>query len=187
MTARTFRSPTFLACALLAACLASPWASAATMAKPDYNAGKERIKATEKSERDACKTVTGNAKDVCVEEAKAKARVGLAELEYAYTAKPRDQAKIVEVRAEAAYAVAKERCDDQTGNAKDVCVKQAKATQDKAKADATLNQKVSAARKDANEDKREADYKVATQRCDAMAGAPKDACVAEAKARFGKS
>ena len=187
MTFRLSRSPTLFASAVLAACLASPWVSAATIAKPDYNAGKERIKATEKSERDACKTRTGNAKDVCVEEAKAKAKVGLAELEYAYTAKPRDQAKIAEVRAASAYAVAKERCDDQTGNAKDVCVKQAKAEQNKAKADAKMNKKVAEARKDANEDKREADYKVATERCGAMAGAPKDACVAEAKARFGKS
>ncbi len=187
MTARLALKPNFLAAATLVVSLASPFAQAATLAKPDYNAGKERIKATEKSERDACKTVTGNAKDVCVEEAKGRAKVARAELEYAYTAKPRDQAKVAEVRAETAYAVAKERCDDQTGNAKDVCVKQARATQDKAKADATLNKKVTEARKDANEDKREADYKVATQRCDAMAGAPKDACVAEAKARFGKS
>lgn len=187
MTVRLSYSPTLFASAVLAACLASPLASAATMAKADYSASKERIKATEKSERDACKTSTGNAKDVCGQEAKAKAKVGLAELEYAYTAKPRDQAKIAEVRAESAYAVAKERCDDQTGNAKDVCVKQAKASQDKAKADAKMNKTVADARKDASGDKRDADYKVATERCSAMAGAPKDACVAEAKARFGKS
>ncbi len=182
----TFKSTVF-ASALLAACLASPMARAATMAKPDYDAGKARIKASEKSDRDACKTSTGNAKDVCVEEAKAKAKVGLAELESSYTGKPRDQAKLAEVRAESAYAVAKERCDDQTGNAKDVCIKEAKAAQDKAKADGKMNKKVAEARKDATVDKREADYKVANERCGAMAGAPKDACVAEAKARFGKS
>ena len=83
--------------------------------------------------------------------------------------------------------MAKERCDDQTGNAKDVCVKEAKAVQDKANVDAKMNKKVADARKDATDDKREADYKVANERCSAMAGAPKDACVAEAKARFGKS
>ncbi len=187
MNFRLSRSPTLFASAVLAACLASPLVSAATMAKPDYNASKERIKATEKSERDACKTSTGNAKDICTEEAKGKAKLALAELEYAYTAKPRDQAKIAEVRAEATYAVAKERCDDQTGNAKDVCVKEAKATQAKSKADAKMNKTVAEARKDASEDKRDADYKVASERCSAMAGAPKDACVAAAKARYGKS
>lgn len=187
MTVRFYHSPTLFASAVLAACLASPLASAATMAKADYNASKDRIKATEKSERDACQTRTGNAKDICVEEAKAKAKVGLAELEFAYTAKPRDQAKVADVRAESAYAVAKERCDDQTGNAKDVCVKEAKGVQAKAKADAKMTTKVGEARKDASQEKRDADYKVATERCGAMAGAPKDACVADAKARYGKS
>ena len=38
--------------------------------------------------------------------------------------------------AEADYNVAKERCDDQAGDAKDACVKEAKATMAKAKADA---------------------------------------------------
>lgn len=187
MTVRLQFKATLFASALLAACLASPLAGAATMAKADYDVSKARIKATEKSDRDACKTITGNAKDVCVEEAKSKGKVGLAELEYAYTAKPRDQAKVAEVRAESTYAVAKERCDDQTGNAKDVCVKQAKAAKDKANADAKMNKKVGEARKDASQDKRDADYKVATERCGALAGAPKDACIADAKARYGKS
>lgn len=187
MTRHHSFKPSLFASVLLAACLASPMAGAATMAKPDYDASKARIKATEKSDRDACKTSTGNAKDICVEEAKAKVKVGLAELEASYTGKPRDQAKVAEVRADSAYAVAKERCDDRTGNAKDVCVKEAKAAQDKAKADGKMNKKVAEARKDATADKREADYKVANERCSAMAGAPKDACVAEVKARFGKS
>ena len=39
-------------------------------------------------------------------------------------------------KAEAEYAVAKERCDDQAGNAKDVCVKEAKSAQTAAKANA---------------------------------------------------
>ena len=43
------------------------------------------------------------------------------------------------------------------------------------------------ARKDAAETKRDADYRVAVERCDRMAGDAKDACVKDAKARFGKS
>ena len=42
------------------------------------------------------------------------------------------------------------------------------------------------ARVDANKDKRDADYKVAAEKCDALAGDPKAACIADAKARFGK-
>ena len=96
------------------------------------------------------------------------------------------------------YEVAKEKCDDLSGNAKDVCVKEAKAAYVKAKADAkvdrvaidaqqTAAQKTAEARKDAAEDKRDADYKVAVEKCDSLAGAAKDACVRDAKAKFGKT
>jgi hypothetical protein len=37
------------------------------------------------------------------------------------------------------------------------------------------------------EDKRDAEYKVAVEKCDAMSGAAKSSCVKEAKARYGKS
>ena len=43
------------------------------------------------------------------------------------------------------------------------------------------------ARKDASTDKRDADYAVAIEKCDALAGTAKDACVGNAKAQFGKS
>ena len=36
-------------------------------------------------------------------------------------------------------------------------------------------------------DKRDADYKVAVEKCDALAGSAKDACVKDAKVRYGKS
>jgi hypothetical protein len=39
-------------------------------------------------------------------------------------------------KAEADYRVAKERCDDQAGNVKDVCLEEAKAAEAAAKADA---------------------------------------------------
>jgi hypothetical protein len=39
-------------------------------------------------------------------------------------------------KADAAYELAKEKCDDLSGNAKDVCQKDAKAAQASAKADA---------------------------------------------------
>jgi hypothetical protein len=36
-------------------------------------------------------------------------------------------------------------------------------------------------------DKRAADYKVAIEKCDALTGAGKDACVSNAKVQYGKS
>ena len=76
-------------------------------------------------------------------------------------------------------------------------MKEAKAAETKAKADAKADRKVAdarkdaaerttEARKDATETKRDADYRVAVERCDSLAGDAKDACVRDAKARFGK-
>ena len=100
--------------------------------------------------------------------------------------------------AQAYYDVAIEKCDDLAGNPKDVCVKEAKAALVKGKADAKVDRvvadtrqdaaaKQADARKEATEDKRNAEYKVAIEKCDALAGAAKDACVSNAKAQFGKS
>ena len=106
------------------------------MAKADYQAGKGAITAEYKSARAACNSFSGNANDICVLEAKGKERVALAELEASYKpgAKTKYDARVA--KAEADYSVAKERCDDLAGNPKDVCVKEAKAAQISAKADA---------------------------------------------------
>jgi hypothetical protein len=163
-----------------------------------YKAEKDRIEADYKAAKEACNKLSGNAEDVCKAEAKGKERVAEADLDArnAGTAQARSNARVA--RAEAAYLVAREKCDDLAGNAKDVCVKEAKAAETKAKADAKADRKVADARKDAAErstdarkdaaeTKRDADYRVAVERCDSLAGDSKDACVRDAKARFGKS
>ena len=43
---------------------------------------------------------------------------------------------------------------------------------------------VAAARQDARDEKMDADYKVAVERCDALSGAAKDSCVSTAKAKY---
>ncbi len=177
-----------LRAALLAASLlALPAAYAATMTKADYKAGKTRISADYKTDKAACASQTANAKDICMQEAKAKEKVALAEIEYGYTGKAADRTRVLVVKAESAYAVAKERCDDQSGNAKDVCVKEAKAVETKALADAKMGKEIREAKKDAAADKIDADYKVAIEKCDALAGDAKNSCVAAAKTKFGKS
>ena len=172
---------------LAASLLALPVAYAATMTKADYNAGKTRISADYKSDQAACASLTANAKDICVQEAKAKKKVALAELEYGYTGKAADRNKVLVAKAESAYAVAKEKCDDKSGNAKDVCVKEAKAIETKALADAKMGKEIGEAKKDATADKLDADYKVAIEKCDALSGDAKGSCVAAAKAKFGKN
>lgn len=172
---------------LLAAMLALPVAQAASLTPAEYQAGKTRINADLKADKKLCDAQTANAKDICIEEAKGKEKVAIAELEYAHTGKPADANKVQVAKAEAAYAIAKERCDDKMGKEKELCQKEAKAAETKALADAKLGKVVGEARKDASDDKREADYQVAAQKCEAMSGESKNACVADAKLKFGKS
>lgn len=86
-----------------------------------------------------------------------------------------------------AYKADKSACNAQAGNAKDVCVEEAKAVQVKALADAKLGRDVRSAAREANEDKREADYKVAAEKCESLSGDARSACMAAARSRFGKT
>jgi len=172
---------------VIAALALMPAAYAATMTKADYKADKIRITSDYDADKTACGSLAGNANDICVEQAKGKEKLALAQLEYAYTGKAEDQNKIMKTKAEVDYAVAKEKCDDLAGNAKDVCVKEAKAAETKALADAKLDKKVGEAKTEAADDKRDANYKVATEKCDALAGDAKASCLSAAKVKFGKS
>jgi len=66
-------------------------------------------------------------------------------------------------------------------------VTEAKATHTKALSEAKMDKKIVSAVKDTAEDKRDADYKVAAEKCDSLAGEAKASCVSAAKARFNKS
>ncbi len=183
----TIKRPYLLSSLAIAALLAWPVAQAAGMSKDDYKAGKDQISASYKSDKAGCDSQSGNAKDICVAQVKAKEKVARAELDYKHSSKPADLTKVSVAKADATYAVAKETCDDLAGNPKDVCVKEAKAVHVKALADAKLATSVGEARQDASQDKRDADYKVAAEKCDGLAGDAKTSCMADAKARFGKT
>jgi hypothetical protein len=124
------------ALAAVAALVAMSAAQSQTMSSADYGAAKDRISAEYKSAKATCDGLAGNAKDICVEEAKGKEKVAKAELDYKRSGKAEDMSKVAIAKAEADYDVAKERCDDKSGNEKDVCRAAAKAAETKAKADA---------------------------------------------------
>ena len=109
---------------------------AGAMTRDEYKAAEERIEAEHKAERARCDGLAGNAKDICQAEAKGKEKVAKAELEAQYKPSPRANAKVAEARADAAYDVAKQKCDDLSGNAKDVCMKDAKAAHTSARSEA---------------------------------------------------
>lgn len=171
---------------IAAALLSSALAFSADMSRAEYNAAKDRISADYKAARKVCANSAGNAKDICVEQAKGTEKVALADLQFQFSGKSADATKLAIAKADASYAVAKEMCDDKAGNDKDVCVKEAKATHVKAVTEAKLTKEIHAAVVDANATKREADYKVAAEKCEALAGDAKTGCLDRAKASFGK-
>lgn len=165
--------------------------------KAEYKAGQQMVADDYQAANVKCDAMSGNAKDVCVVDAKAGRRVAKANLEANYLPTERNHYKARLAKAEGDYDMAKERCNEKAGNAKDVCVKEAKALEVTAKADAKAQTKIRAAntkakeatqdaRKDAAEDKTTAAFVLAKEKCDAMAGVTKDNCVSEAQVKFGK-
>ncbi|MBK6567949.1 hypothetical protein [Candidatus Aalborgicola defluviihabitans] len=170
---------------------------AATVTPAQYKTSKADIVAKYKQEKTTCKALSGNAKDICNEQAKGSENVAKAELLEEYQPSVKHRYAMRMARADADYAVAKEKCDDAAGNVKDVCRKEAKSVYVTAKADAkvaektseaigTASDKVVDARKDAATDKNNAAYAVAKEKCDALSGDPKDACIKDAKMKYGQ-
>jgi hypothetical protein len=159
-------------------------AMGAAISASEYRAAKEHAAADFKTAKAQCKGLTGNAKDVCIAEAKAtekKAKTE-AEAQYRNTDKAQRDARIG--AAEADYDVAKAKCGAKSGNEKDVCIAEAKAVETKAIADVKATQKIAAARQDARAEKLDAEYKVAIEKCDAMSDPAKESCVNAAKAKY---
>ncbi|MDM0113214.1 hypothetical protein QTI66_13735 [Variovorax sp. J22R133] len=117
----------------VATCFVAGQASA--MTKDEYDVAKTKIEADYKVDKAGCDAMKDNAKDVCKKEAEAKEKVAKAELEQQYKPTAAHARKAAETKVEQTYEVAKEKCDDQKGDAKSACVKQAKADEAKGKAD----------------------------------------------------
>jgi hypothetical protein len=167
------------------ATLACTVAANAAGDKASYENAKASAKSAYEAASKQCDGMKGNAHDICVAEAKAARIRTEEEAEAAYKGTPKARAHAAAEIAEANYRIARERCDDRAGNDKDVCIKVAKAELTRAKADAKAGRKTTEARQDAAKEKREADYKVAAEKCEALSGDAKSACVKDAKAKYG--
>jgi hypothetical protein len=187
----------------------STGAIAATLSPTDYKAARDTISNTYKADKAACQPLAGNVRDICNREATGREAIAKAELEASNSPSEKHRYDVRIAKADAAYAVAKEKCDDLAGNAKDVCRKEAKSGYVAAKADAkladktadanvtarekthdanvTAREKTTEARKDAATEKRDAEYAVAKEKCDAFAADAKAVCIKDAKALYGQS
>ncbi|MDM0074193.1 hypothetical protein QTH90_07370 [Variovorax sp. J2P1-59] len=119
--------------AIASTCLIAGQASA--MTSDEYKVAKEKIEADYKVDKAKCDTLKDNAKDVCDKEAKGKENVAKAELEQQYKPSESHARNVKEEQVKANYEVAKEKCDDLKGDAKNACEKQAKADEAKGKAE----------------------------------------------------
>ena len=166
------------------------WAGQTRAATPQAKAAlvqaRDAAAATYKAARARCDAITGNPKDVCIAEAKAEQVRAQEEANAAYDDTLAGYTRARLRIASANYERDKTRCAAVTGNDRDVCVAQAKATLVAAEADARADRKTMEARAEAREDKLTAAYRVAMEKCDAYAGAAKDQCVTAAKTAYGK-
>ncbi|MCD6026991.1 MAG: hypothetical protein K0R08_1510 [Solimicrobium sp.] len=160
--------------------------SANDEARANYNVAKENANATYKAARAKCDTLSGNPKDVCIEEAKAEEKRTVANAEARYQNTPAASMKARIAIADADFAVAKEKCKAQTGQPRDLCIKKARADHTRAKVDAKSHKEISDINSDAAQEKRDAAYKVELEKCNSLGGAAKDACIATAKSNHNK-
>lgn len=118
--------------------------------------------------------------------------LGLAVLGPTYAADVKDS---MEDRAEARYdatkdvakqnyEAAKENCKNMSGNARDICMKDAKAEYVKDKSQAKVDKKAGKEQAEATDDQLKAYYKAEKERCDALSGNAKDACINDAKVKY---
>lgn len=95
----------------------------------------------------------------------------------------KDNYKAGKVQIAAEYKSAKAGCASLSGNPNDICVATAKGQEKVARADLEASYKPSPkARYQVRVAQADADYAVAKERCDDLAGNPKDVCIKEAKA-----
>lgn len=168
------RAATTLTLSLCGIC--APTMAASPMTNAEYSAAKAVISAQYKTEKAACGSLSGNTKDICMQEAKGRDRNGIALLAYKQSGSASDARKVSVARADSIFAVAKERCDDQAGSAKTLCRSEAKDKHVNALVDAKLVKTVSEATTNAIDDKRDADYKLAIEKCSMLAGEAGTSC-----------
>lgn len=156
------------------------------MNKAEFESRSARIDAQHQADRDACKRQQGNNADVCRLEAKAKKEVALAELRHARSGEASDHVRLLETKANTAYDIDRERCDDDAGQKKEVCIQAAKSARAKARADAQMSEDMQASRDKAASQKAKADLQLAKEKCESLAGPTKDECLLEAKRRHDK-
>lgn len=164
---------------------------AENMSKDDYKAARDRIETTYRADKRRCDSMSGNAKDICNAEAAGREAVAKAELEARHNPTPELRHEALLVKAEADYETASEKCDDKSGNMKEVCLKEAEAARTAAEADANAEFEISTtadggedlagvskeAYSEAAQEKDDARYQLEKQKCMDLEGSARKRCL----------
>ncbi|MGK5088029.1 hypothetical protein WDW86_10770 [Bdellovibrionota bacterium FG-2] len=172
-------------------------ALAEKITKEAYKAAEMQADTDYKAAKAKCDSFSANAKDICLAEAKGAESVAKADAEAKYKDTEKARFHALKAKVDAEYKVAKERCDDLSGNKKDVCRQEAKAEKVSGEEKAKLAKKTAEATSEfmstkdkahqqAGEANRDAEYSVALEKCEQFAGDAKDQCITAAKSQFEK-
>ena len=124
---------TTLAAAVLSFAYMGPAVAADSMAKDQVKSEKQRIESEAKAAKDKCKDMKGNAKDVCMAEARGQEKVAKAELEAKQRDTPKNRYDVAAAKADMTYNIAKEKCEDMKGKDQKSCERDAKTARDETK------------------------------------------------------
>ncbi|HYC46268.1 MAG TPA: hypothetical protein VED01_12395 [Burkholderiales bacterium] len=127
---------------------------AADASKDANNAEKQRIEQQAKAAKDKCKDMKGNAKDLCMAEARGQEKVAKSELALKQKDTPKNRYDVAAAKADMEYNIAKEKCDDMKGKDKDQCQKDARAARDDAKKKAKAEREAAEPKKEGRKEGR---------------------------------
>ena len=114
---------------LLIAASSVAQAQGSRLSAEQKNEMEQRIEATAQADKEACESMHGNVQDVCRIQAKWKEQIAKADLEFKHSGSDSDRAKLVDVKAEAEYEIARERCENLPANSWDACKQRAQQQQ----------------------------------------------------------
>jgi hypothetical protein len=121
--------------------------------KDASKAEREKIAADAKAAKEKCKDMKGNAKDICMAEAKGQEKVAKAELALKNKDTPKNRYDVAAAKADAEHDVAREKCDEMKGKEKEACQKDAKNARDAAKKQAKAEREAAEPKKERRKEK----------------------------------
>lgn len=166
-------------------------AAGEAMSRQDYQAQQERIGADYQAAREQCDGMKGNARAVCMAQAKGKHEVVKAQLEARRDPGPRRDAQVRKKQAAADYDVARKKCDDLQRDAREACRKDAKATYEHARGQAKGERAMNSDQapdggQEARNASMDAQYAAARERCETLSRQAHDNCMNEVRKKFSR-